>query len=95
MIIMPKNTEPLTIGEAMGTMSDKDLVFIAAYNPQVFKTMCNMWSLEIELEKEGKLISHHPVILNVREPENWFVSLRHKLQIWLFSNLLKMVSRKQ
>jgi len=91
---MLENNEPVTVGEAMETMSENDLAFIAAYNPQVFKTMCNMWSLEIELKREGKPISHTPVILNTREPENWFVYLRNKLQIWLFSKLLRMVSKK-
>ena len=91
---MLENNEPVTVGEAMETMSENDLAFIAAYNPQVFKTMCNMWSLEIELKKRrqtNQSLSRH---IKYWEPENWFVYLRNKLQIWLFSKLLRMVSKK-
>ena len=91
--MIEKNHEQYTISEAMGTI-ERDLVFIAAYNPTAFKAMCTMWSLELELQKEGKYPLHNPVILKDRKPENWFVYLRHKLRTWLFSNLLKMVSKK-
>jgi hypothetical protein len=90
---MTENTE-VTIGEAMETMSDRDLAFIATYNPQAFHAMCYMWSLELELQREGKLISHPPVILKTRKPKNRFVYLWYKLQEWLFSRLLKMVSKR-
>ena len=92
--MIEKNHEQYTISEAMDTMPERDLVFIAAYNPTAFKAMCTMWSLELELQKEGKYPLHNPVILKDRKPENWFVYLRHKLQTWLFSKLLKMVSKK-
>jgi len=91
-IIMTENTE-VTIGEAMETMSDKDLAFIAAYNPQAFHAMCYMWSLELELQKEGKF-SNTPVILKTRESENWFVYLRRRFKEWLFLKLLRMVSKR-
>ena len=52
---MEENKDYVTISEAMETMSDKDLAFIAAYNPLAMKTMCSMWSLELELAKEGKI----------------------------------------
>ena len=84
-----------TISEAMTTIPEKDLVFIATYNPVAFKSMCIMWSLELELQKEGKYPLHNSVILKDKKPENWFVYLRIKLQTWLFSRLLKMVSKKQ
>jgi hypothetical protein len=42
----------------METMSERDLVFIAAYNPTAFKAMCTMWALELELQKEGKYPLH-------------------------------------
>jgi len=85
----------MTISEAMKTMSDKDLAFIAAYNPMVFKTMCSMWSLELELEKEGKLFSNTSVILKSRKPKNWFVHLWYKFKEWLFLSLLRMTSPKR
>ena len=90
---MTESTKEYTISEAMDTIPEKDLVFIAAYNPLAFKSMCIMWSLELELQKEGKYPLHNSVILKDKKPENWFVYLRIKLQTWLFSRLLKMVSK--
>tara|TARA_B100000085_G_scaffold115385_1_gene105086 strand:+ start:315 stop:590 length:276 start_codon:yes stop_codon:yes gene_type:complete len=90
-----KNSGEYTISEAMNTIPERDLVFIAAYNPMAFKSMCIMWTLELELIKTGKLPLHNPVILKDRKPKSWFVRLRYKLQTWLFSRLLKMVSKKQ
>ena len=91
---MIENHKEYTISEAMDTIPEKDLVFIAAYNPLAFKSMCIMWSLELELQKEGKYPLHNSVILKDKKPENWFVYLRIKLQTWLFSRLLKMVSKR-
>ena len=91
---MIENHKEYTISEAMDTIPEKDLVFIATYNPLAFKSMCVMWSLELELQKEGKYPLHNSVMLKSRKPENWFVYLRNKLQTWLFSRLLKMVSKK-
>ena len=93
-IIMTESFEIHTISEAMETMSDKDLAFIAAYNPKAMHSLCTMWALELELKKEGKLPSHKPVKLEARKPRNWFVYLRIKLQTWLFSRLLRMVSKR-
>jgi len=90
---MQQNNE-YTVSEVMETMSDKDLAFIATYNPKAMHSLCTMWALELQLQKEGKLFSHPSVILKDRKPENWFVYLRNKLQTWLFSRLLKMVSRR-
>ena len=92
---MIQSHKEYTISEAMDTIPEKDLVFIAAYNPLAFKSMCVMWSLELELQKEGKYPLHKSVMLESRKPENWFVYLRNKLQTWLFSKLLRMVSKKQ
>ena len=78
----------------MDTIPEKDLVFIATYNPLAFKSMCVMWSLELELEKEGKYPFHNSVMLKSRKPENWLVYLRRRFKEWLFSRLLKMVLRK-
>ena len=83
----------VTISEAMETMSDKDLAFIATYNPQAFHTMCYMWSLELELQRENK-ISNTPVILKPRKPKNRFVYLWYKFKEWLFLSLLRMVSKR-
>ena len=91
---MTESTKEYTISEAMDTIPEKDLVFIAAYNPLAFKSMCVMWSLELELQKEGKYPLHNSVMLKSRKPKNWFVYLRNKLQTWLFSKLLRMVSKK-
>jgi len=90
---MTESTE-ITISEAMKTMSDKDLAFIAAYNPLAFKAMCCMWSLELELQREGKLPSHPSVILKARKSENRFVHLWYKFKEWLFLSLLRMVSKR-
>ena len=92
---MIQSHKEYTISEAMNTIPEKDLVFIATYNPMAFKSMCIMWSLELELMKTGKLPLHNSVILEDRKPKSWFVRLRYKLQTWLFSRLLEMVSKKQ
>ena len=86
---MEENKDYVTISEAMETMSDKDLAFIAAYNPLAMKTMCSMWSLELELAKEGKIPQ-----LDIRKPKKGFVYLWYKFKEWLFSKLLKMVSKR-
>jgi len=86
---MEENKDYVTISEAMETMSDKDLAFIAAYNPPAFKTMCSMWSLELELAKEGKLNR-----IDIRKPKKEFVYLWYKFKEWLFSKLLKMVLKR-
>ena len=91
---MTESFKEYTISEAMDTIPEKDLVFIAAYNPLAFKSMCVMWSLELELEKEGKYPFHNSVILKSRKPENLFVRLRRRFKEWLFSRLLKMVSKR-
>ena len=87
---MTESTEIQTISEAMETISDRDLAFIAATNPKAMHSMCTMWALELQLAKEGKL----PVISPVRKQQNLFVRLRIKLQTWLFSRLLRMVSKR-
>jgi hypothetical protein len=85
--------EPISVEEAINTLPEKDLVFIATYNPLAFKQMCVMLSLEQQLNREGKSV-YNPVILEARKNENWFVRLRRKLQEWLFSQLLKMALPK-
>lgn len=92
-ITMTESTEH-TISEAMETMSDKDLAFIAAYNPKAMHSLCTMWALELQLQKEGKLPSHPSVILKSKKPENWFVYLRRRFKEWLFSRLLKTVLKR-
>jgi len=78
-----------TISEAMNTMTNEDLAFIATYNPSALKDLCCMWSLELELAKEGKIPQ-----LDIRKPKKGFVYLWYKFKEWLFSKLLKMVSKK-
>lgn len=91
---MTENFEIQTVSDAMETMSDKDLAFIAAYNPKAMHSLCTMWAIELELKREGKLPSHKSVKLKTRGPKSWFVRLRIKLQTWLFSSLLRMVSKR-
>ena len=91
---MTENLKIQTVSEAMETMSDEDLAFIAAYNPMAMHSMCNIWALELELKREGKFPSHTPVKFETKKPRNWFVYLRIKLQTWLFSRLLRMVSKR-
>lgn len=90
---MTESTE-YTVSEAMETMPDKDLAFIAAYNPKAMHSLCIMWALELQLQKEGKFPSHPSVILKSRKSENWFVYLRRRFKEWLFSRLLRMVSKR-
>ncbi len=47
------NVDPqiVTAKQAMRTMSDEDLVFVAAYYPMVLNSMCMMITLEDQLEK--------------------------------------------
>ena len=92
-IIMTESTE-YTVSEAMEAMPDKDLAYIAAYNPRAMHSLCTMWALELQLKKEGKLPSHPSVILKSRKSENWFVYLRRRFKEWLFSRLLRMVSKR-
>ena len=91
---MTESFEIHTISEAMETIPDKDLAFIAAYNPKAMHSLCTMWAIELELKREGKLPGHKSVILQARKSKNWFVRLRIKLQTWLFSSLLRMVSKR-
>ncbi len=91
---MEFDQEPMSVEEAINTLPERDLVFIATYNPVAFKQMCLMLSLEQQLNREGKSF-HKPVVLEAGENENWFVYLRRKLQEWLFSKLLKMALPKR
>ena len=83
-----------TISEAMNTMTNEDRVFIATYNPSALKDLCCMWSLELQLEHEGKHQGHPPVILKTLDSQNRFVYLWYKFKEWLFFKLLKMVSKR-
>lgn len=91
---MEGNEDYMTISEAMKTIPDKDLAFIAAYNPKAMNSLCTMWALELQLRKEGKTLSQEPVILKSRKPKNWFIHLWYKFKEWLFLSLLRMVSKR-
>ena len=91
---MEFDQEPISVEEAINTLPEKDLVFIATYNPVAFKQMCAMLSLEQQLNREGKSF-HKPVVIEDRKSENWFVYLRRRFKGWLFSKLLKMASPKR
>ena len=58
---MEFDQEPISVEEAINTLPERDLVFIATYNPVAFKQMCIMLSLEQQLNREGKSF-HKPVI---------------------------------
>lgn len=90
---MGYNQESSSIENAINTIPEEDLVFIAAYNPLVFKQMCLMLSLEKQLNIEGKSFPN-PVILETRKPENKFVSSWYKFKQWLYSGFIKMGLKK-
>ena len=83
----------ISVEEAINTIPEEDLVFIATYNPLAFKQMCLMLALEQQLNREGKSF-HNSVILETRKPENKFVSSWYKFKKWLFSKFLKMGLKK-
>ena len=91
---MEFDQEPISIEEAINTLPEKDLVFIATHNPLAFKQMCSMLALEQQLNREGKSF-HNSVILETRKPENKFVSSWYKFKKWLFSKFLKMALPKR
>jgi len=35
-------------------MEDEDLIFILQFSPNVLSTLCYLYSLELQLQKEGK-----------------------------------------
>jgi hypothetical protein len=84
--------EPISVEEAINTIPEEDLVFIATYNPLAFKQMCSMLALEQQLNREGKSF-HNSVVLQPRKPEKWFVHLYRKLKKWLFSRFTKTESK--
>ena len=90
---MGYNQESSSIENAINTIPEEDLVFIAAYNPLVFKQMCLMLSLEKQLNIEGKSFPN-PVILETRKPENKFVSSWYKFKQWLYLGFIKMGLKK-
>ena len=53
-------------------MSEEDLAFVATYYPMMLKDMCLMLSLEDQLKKENKKVSHSTVIVEPRKPKNLF-----------------------
>jgi len=91
------NVDPqiVTAKQAMRTMSDEDLVFIAAYYPRVLNNMCMMVTLEDQLEKEDKRASHKIVIANPRKSKNLFLYLWNKFKQWLFFKFGKTESTER
>ena len=65
-------------------MSEEDLAFVATYYPMMLKDMCLMLSLEDQLKKENKKVSHKLVIPNPRKPKNLFLYLWNKFKQWQF-----------
>lgn len=79
----------------MKAMSEEDLAFVATYYPVMLKDMCLMLSLEDQLKKENKEVSHKPVILKPRKSKNLFLYLWHKFKQWLFFKFGKTESTER
>lgn len=74
----------VSVEEAIKAMSEEDLAFVATYYPMMLKDMCLMLSLEDQLKKENKKVSHSTVIVKPRKPKNLFLYLWNKFKQWRF-----------
>ena len=78
------NPQIVSVEEAIKAMSEEDLAFVATYYPMMLKDMCLMLSLEDQLKKENKKVSHSTVIVEPRKPKNLFLYLWNKFKQWRF-----------
>jgi len=85
----------VTAKQAMEAMSDEDLAFVAAYYPMMLNGMCMMVTLEDQLEKEDKEVSHKIVIAKPGKPKNLFLYLWNKFKQWRFFKFGKMVNTER
>lgn len=83
-VVNASDPQVVTAKQAIEAMSDEDLAFVAAYYPMMLNNMCMMITLEDQLEKEDKEISHKIVIAKPGKPENLFLYLWNKFKQWLF-----------
>lgn len=74
----------VSVEEAIKAMSEEDLAFVATYYPMMLKDMCLMLSLEDQLKKENKKVSHNVVIAEPRKSKNLFLYLWNKFKQWRF-----------
>lgn len=44
----------MTIKQTLDEMEDEDLIFILQFSPNALFNMCYLYSLELQLQKEGK-----------------------------------------
>ena len=86
--------ETYSVSELMETVPERDLVFIATYEPTTLNALCTLWGLELQLKKEGKF-SNKPVIIQTGKPKNRFVYLWYKFKEWLYSKFGKTESMKK
>ena len=85
----------VSVEEAMKAMSEEDLAFVATYYPMMLKDMCLMMSLEDQLKKENKEVSHKSVILKPRKSKNLFLYLWNKFKQWRFFKFGKTESTER
>jgi hypothetical protein len=78
------DSQIVSVEEAIKAMSEEDLAFVATYYPMMLKDMCLMLSLEDQLKKENKKVSHSTVIVKPRKPKNLFLYLWNKFKQWRF-----------
>ena len=83
-VVNISDSQIVTAKQAMKAMSDEDLAFVATYYPMMLNSMCMMITLEDQLEKEDKEVSHKIVIAKSRKPKNLFLYLWGKFKQWLF-----------
>jgi len=83
-VVNVSDSQIVTAKQAMKAMSDEDLAFVATYYPMMLNSMCMMITLEDQLEKEDKEVSHKIVIAKSRKPKNLFLYLWNKFKQWQF-----------
>ena len=79
----------------MKAMSEEDLAFVATYYPMMLKDMCLMMSLEDQLKKENKEVSHKSVISKPIKSKNLFLYLWNKFKQWRFFKFGKTESTER
>jgi hypothetical protein len=83
-VVNVSDPQIVSVEEAIKAMSEEDLAFVATYYPMMLKDMCLMLSLEDQLKKENKKVSHNVVIAEPRKSKNLFLYLWNKFKQWRF-----------
>ncbi len=94
-VINVSDPQIVSVEEAMKAMSEEDLAFVATYYPMMLKDMCLMMSLEDQLKKENKEVSHKSVISKPRKSKNLFLYLWNKFKQWRFFKFGKTESTER